>query len=91
MSSQASPLATYGHKAVGAVAAQLTTHSSPLYNGVSIKALAANGNPVYVGDSTVTTATGYQLSAGNEHLFRVDDPSTLYVIGTDGAVCFEGS
>ncbi len=89
----AAPIAIYGHKPVGAAAAELTTNTARLNNGVSIKALAANAHDVFVGDSAVTTATGYPLSAGQEHLFRVMDASTLYVIGTAGtdAVAFEGS
>ena len=71
----------------------MTATQTRLNNGVSIKALAANAHDVFVGDSAVTTANGYPLSAGQEHLFRVIDASSLYVIGTAGtdAVAFEGS
>jgi hypothetical protein len=89
----AAPL-VYGQQgSIGATALQLTMGGKRLNNGVRIKALAANTHKVYVGDSAVTTANGFELSAGNSEFFPVNDASMLYVVsaGTGDAVCFEGS
>ena len=85
------PLAVIGTKVVSGTKAKLTTSTSPMLNGVSIKSFAANTNKIYVGDGDVTVGGGYELSPGQEHLFRVQDASTLWVVGTDGTVCFEGT
>lgn len=88
----AAPLACIGQKAVTEVAAAITATAAKLNNGVTVKALAGNGAVVYVGLSGVAANTGFQLSAGQEHFFRVINPATLFVIGTTGStVCFEGS
>jgi hypothetical protein len=66
---------------IGTTALQLTTNASPLNTGIRIKALAGNTNKVYVGLVGVTTATGYELSAGNDVQVPCKDASTIYVIG----------
>lgn len=42
---------------------------------VSVPAAAAN--PVYIGDATVTTASGFELSTGN-HAFAIEQERQLY-------------
>lgn len=59
-----------------------------------LKAPKANTGVIYFGDSTVTTANGFPLSAGDEFEFAfvvkngepVFDllPSDIYVVGTSG-------
>ena len=88
----AAPLAIYGRAAVTATAGAITATATKLNNGVTVKALAGNTQKCYVGDSGVTTANGFELSPGQEHLFRVVDASTLFVVGTaSDNVCFEAS
>ncbi len=52
---------------------------NPLFKGVRIKAVTGT---LYVGPSTVTAATGYQLAAGQEVEIEVDMASKVYVVGT---------
>lgn len=66
---------------IGTTALQLTTNAAPLNLGVRIKALAGNTNKVYVGLTGVTTATGFELSAGNDVLVPCKDASTIFVVG----------
>lgn len=49
-------------------------------SGVLVKALVANAAIVYVGDSTVTTSTGFPLSAGDTLSLPIDDASKLWAI-----------
>jgi hypothetical protein len=61
-------------------------------NGVIVQALAGNSTTVVVGGSTVTTANGYQLQAGQATSIAIDDLHKLYVNGTAGdGVCFISS
>lgn len=79
---------------INATAKQMTTNTSPLNNGVRIKALAANAtDKVYIGLTGVTTSTGYELVASAEVFVQCRDASTLFVIGsgTTSAVSFIGS
>lgn len=91
---EAAPLGCYGQKgSIGATALQITATATKLNNGVTVRALSANAHKVYVGDSSVAVGTGYELAAGEAHLFKIIDASTLWVVsgGTGDAVCFEGS
>ena len=49
-------------------------------SGIVIKALAANSAAVFIGDSTVTTGTGYGLAAGDSVSLNVDDPSKIWAV-----------
>lgn len=91
---------TGSKSSIGATALQLTATSTHLYNGVEIKADAANSTGiVYVGFSSAITAaaadgtTGFQLVAGESRFFEIDDPSKIYVIGstTGLKVWFKGT
>lgn len=58
---------------------------------VIIKALAGNTGNVYLGyDTSVTTATGFQLDAGDEIELNIDNLNKLYRIcdGTADSVCY---
>jgi hypothetical protein len=72
----------YGTATVGTTAAQFTSTATALAQGVSIKALAANTNTVYVGsDSSVTNSNGYPLAAGEEVFIIVNDLSKVWIYG----------
>ncbi len=49
-------------------------------SGLVVYALVANTVTVYVGNSTVTTSTGYALEPGKAVSLDVDDPSKIYVV-----------
>ncbi len=80
--------------AVGTAAVQVTATPGRLAWGVTIRPLSANTGKIYVGTSSgVTTASGFELAAGEQHTFHVFDPSTLWLIASAAsqAVCFEFS
>jgi hypothetical protein len=54
------------------------------YKGVMVRAAVTNSAPIFVGPSTVSAATGYRLTPGEELLVPVNDPSKVYVVGTPG-------
>lgn len=54
---------------------------------LKVKALSGNTDLVYVGDSGVSSANGYELNAGEEVRLKVDDVATVYI---DVAVNGEG-
>lgn len=58
--------------------------------GVFIKALAGNTGIVYIGDSTVTSSNGYELSAGEEIFLPIANTAAIYVdAATNGdGVCY---
>lgn len=72
-------------------AVQLTSTSRQILRGLTVKALAGNSGIVYVGTSSaVTTANGYQLSAGNSCILPVQDQSQVWIISDSGtnSVCW---
>lgn len=75
------PELRYGRGGATAAAAAIA-NSQPLVKGVRIKALAGNSDIVYVGGSGVTLLTGFELSAGEEVLIKVDDPAKVHAIAS---------
>lgn len=76
--------------AVTNTAVQLQSHA--LTQGVIVQALAGNAGIVYVGDSAVTSANGYELDAGQAAAAAVSNTNALWVNGTAGdGVCYVGS
>jgi DNA-binding phage protein len=76
-----------GQKTVAATgtAEVLTAASNQLTVGLTVKALASNTNPVFVGNSTVSTAVGFELSAGEQIFIPITDTATIYVdVTTNG-------
>jgi hypothetical protein len=62
-------------------------------SGLNIKAEASNTGIVYVGDSAMTSANGYELAAGETVFLEIDDVATVYIavsVASDG-VTFVGS
>ncbi len=49
-------------------------------SGLVLYARASNSVSVFVGNSAVTTSTGYELEAGKAISLDVDDPSKIYVV-----------
>ena len=88
----AAPLAFYGqNQTVGPKAVQLTSTQTELNNGVTVKALSKNSLSVYVGDANVTIQNGFELTAGQEHLFRVIDARSLWFIAGPASSGSSGS
>jgi hypothetical protein len=50
--------------------------------GVLVIALKGNANTVYLGNSSVTTANGYPLGAGDAVFLPILDPSSIYIIAS---------
>tara|TARA_R100000152_G_C6782033_1_gene218082 strand:+ start:9616 stop:9909 length:294 start_codon:yes stop_codon:yes gene_type:complete len=47
---------------------------------VTIKAMVANAGSVYIGDSSVSTSTGFELRAGQQITISAGSPSLIYAI-----------
>jgi hypothetical protein len=76
-----------GQQAVTGTAAPLATHECVQ---IIVKALAANSIPVYIGPSTVSTSTGYELNPGDHVIVEVEKAEFLHVIAatTGASVCW---
>lgn len=66
---------------------QVALGSSTAIDSVTIKALSTNTGLIYVGTSTVSSADGFQLSAGDSVSLDVDNLTDVYI---DSAVNAEG-
>jgi hypothetical protein len=90
----ASAAVVNGKKTVAAAGTQeaLVASAKPC-SRVRLKALFANTGNVYVGDSTVDSATGFILRANEEVKLQIDDLSTVYIdVDVNGeGVTFLGS
>ena len=76
----ASELQGYGQKTVAAAGtAEAVVSSETDYNMVQINALPTNTGNVYIGDSSVSSSTGYVLDAGDTIILPIKDLSTIYV------------
>lgn len=51
-------------------------------SGAMLKAASTNSGTVYLGDSSVTTSTGFPLAAGESIALDDFDLSCLYAVGT---------
>lgn len=51
---------------------------------ISIKALAANGAEVYIGETGVATTDGYELSPGESIDIDADDTVNLFAVSASG-------
>ena len=71
-----------GHKTVNTTAVQLTSSSTPLINGVVIKAPTSNSAAIYVGLTGVTTSTGDILEPGESRGYAVNNLNLLYIISS---------
>lgn len=57
--------------------------SIPVKNGVLVQGLSTNVASVFVGGSGVTTATGYEIQAGQSVPFTCADVNNIYIIGAN--------
>jgi hypothetical protein len=82
-------LIAHGRLAVATAGTELalTASNYPKASGVYIKAMPANTGLVYVGGDTVTSSTGYPLSAGETLFLPIAQTTTIFV---DSAVNGEG-
>jgi hypothetical protein len=72
---------------IGATALRLTTIEKRAAKGVEIKAAVTNTGTLYVGNSDVTAdaadaTSGFPLHAGDAIFLPVDDPTSVYLIGS---------
>ncbi|HVB24113.1 MAG TPA: hypothetical protein VNG51_19400 [Ktedonobacteraceae bacterium] len=83
----------YGQQTSNTTAVQLTATSKALSNGLIVQALAANTAKVYVGDSSVTTSTGFELQAGQACSIAASNQNLVYVIGSNNTdkLCWIGN
>lgn len=81
VSSIAIPSAIYnGQETVDAAGtAQAIGTSQALISGVTVKALAGNSGIVYVGNSSVDSTNGFELSAGEEKFIEVDNVAKVFI------------
>ncbi|HVM96592.1 MAG TPA: hypothetical protein VMT89_09395 [Candidatus Acidoferrales bacterium] len=61
-------------------AAAITTTNPTATLGVTVTALSTNTASVRVGDSSITTTRGVELTAGTSYFFAVSDPAQIYSI-----------
>lgn len=76
-----------GKKLVTTAGTRVQLASTTSIKGLSVKALSTNTGLIYIGDVTVASSNGFQLSAGDEQSFDISDLASLYV---DSAVNGEG-
>jgi hypothetical protein len=67
---------------IDTTAEKLTDLSVTVRKYVYVKADAGNAGVVYVGKAGVSASNGYPLAAGEDVKIPVDDPSKIYVIGS---------
>lgn len=73
--------------------AEALAASQILLSGVIVKALAGNAGLVYVGDSSVASTNGFELSAGEQVFIEVDNLASVYIDSAenDDGVSYIGS
>ncbi len=77
-----------GHKTVTTAGTAVALgNSTQLINGITIKALLANTNIIYIGDSEVSNSSGYELYAGDQVFVACTDLASIHI---DAAVNGEG-
>ena len=77
----------FGRKTVAGTgtAEPLVAVSTPLKVGITIKALSGNTNPVWVGLSTTSTTTGFELKASEQIFIPITDAQLIYLdVTTNG-------
>ena len=79
-----------GQKVVATTATQISATSTIPTNGIVIQALSTNTASLFIGGSTVTTTTGFELTAGQSMSFTAN-LNTLYIISvasTTDKICW---
>lgn len=76
---------TDGNQAIGSgTSVQLTSSTVDCRKGVLVKANGANTDKIYVGESGVTTTTGFELAATEQVVLPVLTASEVYAISASG-------
>jgi hypothetical protein len=70
-----------GQKLLTSTAAQIGTACSTTHE-ILIESEDWSKGVAYIGDSTVTIATGYKLQTGETVTIKVDDDGDVYALGT---------
>lgn len=70
-----------GVLSITATAAQVSSTSTPI-KSITIVAEDTNVQNMYVGDSSVSTSNGFELTPGSMHSWDIKNLNLLYVIGT---------
>lgn len=82
------PTTIYNNKkTVTTAGSRVALATTTAIKSVTVKALASNTGLIYVGDSTVSSTNGFQLSAGETVSMDIADLATVYI---DSAVSLEG-
>jgi len=68
-----------GHGTATETAQPIVAATRKSYKGISIRCLTGT---VFIGPHNVTVDSGYELPAGTELLVPVENPSTVYVVGS---------
>lgn len=76
------PHLQHGQVAMTGAAVAVASEVIEACSAMTIRAHSANVGKAYVGLAGVTTATGYELAAGEAVSMDLLDASDLYVIGT---------
>ena len=79
-----------GQTTSAVTATQLTASSIAMTNGIVIQALSTNTASVFIGNSSVTTANGFELTAGSSLTISPSNINLVYVIGSNATdkVCW---
>jgi len=86
--SVAAPTTIYhGKKTVTTAGTRVALASSQAVRSVCIKALQTNGGYIYVGDTSTSSTTGFQLLAGDTISLDIANLNTVYI---DSSVSGEG-
>lgn len=84
---ESAPTTIYnGKKSVTTAGTRVTLASSQAIKSVTIKALSTNTGIIYVGDTSVSSSNGYQLSAGESVSM---DIANLNTVNLDSSVSGE--
>lgn len=89
------PNPPFPNAAFGAAFGQNSASGSPqrLINGltvsgmITVHALAANTQPIFIGDSHVTTSIGFALEAGKDVVLDTRSTRDTWYVVTNGTAC----
>lgn len=76
-----------GKQTVATAGTRVQLATTQAVKSISVKALASNTGLIFLGNSTVASGNGFQLSAGDEQSFDLANLATVYI---DASVSGEG-
>lgn len=78
-----------GTGTVGTTATQLSgVRNIKAYKGVLVKHNGTAADDLYVGRENVDATLGYLLEDGESVFIEIDDPTQIYVVGSDASVAY---